>query len=102
MMKLLTRVKKLLNTIYPGILVLTGSAIFMVGITAVVVITKFASFSLPGMYHLAVLPIFITSVWWCFYFIYKGIKLLENKPQVNKKIREVNNGKQDRKESSLG
>jgi len=87
-MKLLTRVKKFLNAIYPIILVLTGLSIFIVGITSIVVLTKFANFQHAWLYHMAVVCVFITTAWWCFHFIYKALKIIEQpKNKRNSKSR---------------
>jgi len=83
---------RLLSAVYPIIFVLTGVAIMLGGICSIVVLTKFASFSLAWVYHLAVISIFIATMWWFFYFVYKGLKLFDR--QGIKK--EVRNGNQDR------
>ena len=80
-MKPLTRAKKFLDAIYPLILVLTGVSIFIVGITSIVVLTKFANFQHAWLYHVAVVCVSITIAWWCFHFFYKGMKLLEQPKQ---------------------
>ena len=82
-MKLMTRVKEFLNAIYPVILILTGLSIFVVCITSIVVLTKFANFEHAWLYHLAVISIFITVTWWSFYFIYTALKMIAQ-PKQNK------------------
>ena len=74
-MKLLTRVKKFLNAIYPIILVLTALSIILVCIASIVVLTKFTTFEHAWMYYVAAACIYITTIWWCIYFIYKGLEL---------------------------
>ena len=87
-MKLLTRVKKFLNAIYPIILVLTALSLMLVCIASIVVLTKFANFEHAWMYDVAAACIYITTVWWCLYFIYKALKIIEQpKNKRNPKAR---------------
>jgi len=82
-MKLITRLKKFLNAIYPVILILTGLSIFVVCITSIVVLSKFTNFEHAWLYHLAVISLFIATTWWSFYFIYMAVRIIEQ-PKQNK------------------
>ena len=72
----MNKLKKFLIWIYPLVLVFTGLAIFACGISAIVVLTKFANFNPHWLYHLCVVPIAVTMFWWFWYFMYAGIRLL--------------------------
>ena len=82
-MKLMTRVKKFLNAIYPVILILTSLGIFVVCITSIVALTKLTNFEHAWLYYLSVISIFTATVWWCFYFIYTALKIIAQ-PKQNK------------------
>jgi hypothetical protein len=73
---LINKINKFFKWLYPLILVFTGITIFAMGITSIVVLTKFATFNPHWLYHLCVVPISITMFWWFWYFFYAGIKLL--------------------------
>jgi len=70
------KLNRFLAWIYPLVLVFTGLAIFTGGISAIVVLTKFASFNPHWLYHLCVIPTTVAMFWWFWYFMYAGIRLM--------------------------
>lgn len=87
MISIQQKTKTLLDAAYPFVLELTGVVILMGGIVCIVALTKFNLLS-PIIYHISCVFIFVVAVWWCFYFIYKGMKLATQDKTQKKEVRQ--------------